>query len=177
VAPGLSSPTWGSGEEGLWMLQGSDRVVQLGSGSSLQTVSMPGRPAGPITSLCLSRDGTRAALIISGTVYVSRVLWSAGVPSLVDAHPVASSGAPQQVVWSTPTELVVLEVGEQGARAVQRVAVDGSSPTAVSVGLLTPTAVAAAGTTLIVASGGALYAVAQAVPKRKAVGTNPVFPG
>ena len=160
------------------MLEGRSRVVQLGpSRSLLQTVSMPGRPAGPITSLCLSRDGARAALVIAGTVYVSRVLWSAGAPSLVDAHPVASTGSPLQVVWSTSTELVVLEVGEQGARAVQRVAVDGSSPTPVSVGLLTPTAVAAAGTTLIVASGGALYAVAQAVPKRKAVGTNPVFPG
>jgi hypothetical protein len=178
VARGLSSPTWGSGEEGLWMLEGGSQVVRLDpAGSTLQTVSMPGRPAGPITSLRLSRDGARAALIIAGTVYVSRVLWSTGAASLVDARPVASSGAPQQVVWSTPTELVVLEVGEQGARAVQRVAVDGSSPTPVSVGLLTPTAVAAAGTTLIVASGGALFAVAQAVPKRKAVGTNPVFPG
>jgi hypothetical protein len=187
-APDLRSPTWGSGEAGLWMLQGS-KVVRLdAAGSSLETVATPGRPPGRIRSLALSRDGARAALVIGNGIYVAKVIWSSGTPSLVDPRRVAApASAPEQVVWATPTELVVLEVADAaqgGARAVQRLAVDGSASTTVPLGSLNPTSVAAAGQVIVVASGEAATTalwqvgpVGRGITKVQVSGTAPAFPG
>jgi hypothetical protein len=177
--PGLSSPTWGSGEIGLWMLQSSDRVVRTDpAGTGLHAVSIQGRPAGDLRSLALSRDGTRAALVIDHGVYVAKVVWQGGVASLASPTLVLEShGRPRQVAWSSATELVVLQP-DQGAAAVVRIAVDGSTKAQVLIGSLSPTAVAAAGANLIVASqDGALYSIGQGITKEQARGTAPTFPG
>ena len=176
-AAGLSSPTWGSGEAGLWLIQGHQRVMRLdGSGKHLTPVAIQDRPAGRLTSLALSRDGARAALVIDRKVYVAKVVWHAGVATLSGAVKLLSGpGSPSQVVWSTPTELVVLQP-DQGATAVLRLAVDGSSSTTVLTGQLMPTAVAAAGPVLVLASRGALYSVAQGITK-ETTGSQPTFPG
>ncbi|MDX6266058.1 MAG: hypothetical protein QOD70_798 [Frankiales bacterium] len=182
-APGLRSPTWGSGEGGLWMLQGANVVRLDAAGSSLQIVATPGRPPGSITSLALSRDGARAALVIGQGIYVAKVVWSAGTPSLVDPRLVgAPTLVPRQVVWSTPTELVVMEIAEAaqgGARSVQRVAVDGSASTTVPLGSLTPTSLAAADQVIVVASvhPAGLWQVAKGITKVQASGSAPAFPG
>ncbi|MDX6219933.1 MAG: hypothetical protein QOJ48_1614 [Frankiales bacterium] len=184
----LRSPTWGSGEAGLWMLQGSSVVRLDAAGSSLETVATPGRPPGRIRSLALSRDGARAALVIGNGIYVAKLIWSSGTPSLVDPRRVAApASVPQQVVWSTPTELVVLEVADAtqgGARAVQRIAVDGSASNTVPLGSLNPTTVAAAGQVIVVASGEAATTalwqvgpVGRGIAKVQLSGTAPAFPG
>lgn len=179
-AVGLSSPTWGSGEGGLWMLQGSEGIVRLDAAAGrLRPVAAPGRPAGPLRSLALSRDGARAALVIGGSVYVGNVVWSLGEASVQGLVPVPTSGgAGLQAVWASPTELVVLELaGQGGARGVQRVAVDGSVTGSVPLGLLTPTSVAAAGPVLVLASGHALWRVTQGINRVQSAASAPAFPG
>ena len=183
-AGGLSSPTWGSGERGLWLVQSdarpghSDRVVRVEpTGSGLLSVPMPARPAGRISSLAVSRDGARAAVVIAGAVYVFRVSWDGDTAALVDPRLLPTrAGRATQVVWSTPTEIVVLKP-DQGAQAVQRVAVDGSASSYVLLGTLSPTSLAAAGSALVVASGGQLWSVAQGITNAQPSGVSPAFPG
>ncbi|MFN2538876.1 MAG: LpqB family beta-propeller domain-containing protein [Mycobacteriales bacterium] len=177
-APGLGSPTWGSGEVGLWLVQGGSSVVRIDPRRpGLLPVAFPGRPPGRIASLALSRDGARAALVIAGRVYVCRVTLAGGVASLVDPVLLPTVEGPvTQVAWSTPTEVVVL-MPNQGARAILRIAVDGSSRSPVLTGLI-PTAIAAAGPMLVVASDeGALYSVSQGITKVQPSGARPTFAG
>lgn len=173
-ARGLTSPTWGSGEIGLWMLQGSDRLVRWDLVSDrLQQVPLPSRPAGRLRSLAVSRDGVRAALAIGEHVYVGRIAWSpAGTPSVVGLTAVDTDGTPQQVVWSTPTELVVL-----GSSAVQRVSIDGSTAAAlVNLGTNGPSSITAAGPTVLFSFGGKVYSAGVSAPVQGS-GAAPVFPG
>jgi hypothetical protein len=174
-----SSPSWGSGEAGLWLVSGTDRVVRLLPGASAPSgVPTPGRPAGAITSLAVSRDGTRAALVIADHVYVAQVVWHSVTPSLeaFQLLRLPGSSTPTRVLWSTPTELVLLQP-DQGARAVLRMAVDGSGSQVVLTGRLVPTGIAAAGSALVLASGGSLYSVSQGITKVQQSGTAPAFPG
>jgi hypothetical protein len=183
-AGGLTSPTWGSGERGLWMLQRDgrpghrDQVVRVEpDGKRLLGVRMPAAPAGRISSVAVSRDGARAALVIGGAVYVFRVSWDGATAALVDPLLLPTrAGRATQVVWSTPTEVVVLKP-DQGAQAVQRVAVDGSASSYVLLGTLSPTSVAAFGSALVVASGGQLWSVAQGITSAQPSGLSPAFPG
>lgn len=180
-APDLRSPTWGSGEAGLWLVSSSRRVLRLVPGEAApRGVPTPGLPAGRISSLAVARDGTRAALVVGGEVYVAKVIWtSPGAPTLQAFTPLRlpTPSPPTQVVWSTSTELVLLRP-DPGARAVVRVAVDGSASTVVLTGRLVPTDIAAAGTSLVVAaSDHALYSVSQGITKVQSSATAPAFPG
>jgi hypothetical protein len=160
------------------MLRGGTEVVRAGAGNLVHPVPLADRPPGPLRSLALSRDGTRAALVIDRGVYVAKVVWDGGSPRLVSPTLVfKKDGVPRQVAWSTATELVVLQP-DQGATAVQRVPVDGSTDASVVlIGSLSPRSVASAGTVLVVASAdGALYSVSQGITKQ-ARGSAPVFPG
>lgn len=174
-----SSPSWGSGEAGLWLVSGAEQVVRLRPGTAVPDgVPTPHRPAGAITSLAVSRDGTRAALVIADHVYVAQVVWHQQVPSLESFQllRLPGSSTPTRVLWSTPTELVLLQP-DQGARAVLRMAVDGSASSVVLTGRLVPTGIAAAGSALVLASGGALYSVSQGITKVQPAGSAPAFPG
>jgi hypothetical protein len=181
---GLTSPTWGSGESGLWMVQRdsrpghADRVLRIEpTRPRLLSVLMPGRPAGRIRSLALSRDGARAAVVIGDDVYVFRIRWAGATASLVEPALLPTGiGQATQVVWSTATEVVVLKP-DQPAAAVQRIAVDGSASGSVLLGTLAPTALAAAGPALIVASGGQLWSVGQRITNAQTSGLAPAFPG
>lgn len=173
---GLASPTWGSGEGGLWLLQEGRRVVRLDPVTGgLHPVAVAGRPAGTLTSLAVSRDGVRAALVVDGQVLVGRIAWRAGEAAVQDLVALSTSGRAQQVVWASPVDLVVLGRGGT-ARVVQRVQVDDSPPrVTLPIGLLSPVRIAAAGSTILVESGGTLYGLGQSVPLRK--GAFPVYPG
>lgn len=176
----FSSPTWGSGEAGLWLVDAGARVVRLRPGAATPLgVPTPGRPAGTLTSLAVSRDGTRAALVIADHVYVAQVVWHPAGPGLESFQllRLPGSSAPTRVLWSTPTELVLLQP-DQGARAVLRLAVDGSASQVVLTGRLVPTGIAAAGPALVLAArDGALYSVSQGITKVQPAGGAPAFPG
>ncbi|MCW2725723.1 MAG: Lipoprotein LpqB, beta-propeller domain-like protein [Frankiales bacterium] len=130
-APALASPSWGSGEQGLWFLQGS-RVMLARSTGTPAVVPVDGLAQyGPISGLRVSRDGARVGLIAgSGAnrrLVVGRVSTMTGrvrITGLRDVAPTVSDV--HDLTWDTATSLVVL--GRlSGVSAPIRVAVDGSS--------------------------------------------------
>lgn len=152
---GLSSPSWGSGDHGLWLLRGGREVVRVDGG--LRRVTVLGLPDGQLRSLAVSRDGARVALVAGGRLYVGRVELQTSGPRVVGlTQLVPSLREGSQVVWESSTRLVVLSTGPRAAQLL-RVTVDGSSVRTLNTAGLTPTAVAAAPVGVVVTSGGRLY--------------------
>jgi hypothetical protein len=152
---GLSSPTWGSGQRGLWLLLGGRQVVRVDHG--LRPVAVAGLPSGRLTSLALSRDGARVALVAGGRLYVGRVELGSAGPRVVGLALVAATlHDATRVSWASSTELVVLGILTR-ARQVVRVSVDGSSLQIVNTAGLAPTAVAASPAGVVLVAGGRLY--------------------
>jgi len=131
TAYGLRSPTWGSGELGLWMLRtGEDTPAVLllpaGGGPTMQ-VAVEGLPALDDDALLrVSRDGVRIALVANGVLYVGRVVLGEAQPRVVDLRRLASGV--RDVAWSTTTSLAVL-VDDRRAPLLPllRLSVDGTS--------------------------------------------------
>jgi hypothetical protein len=176
---GLSSPTWGSGDLGLWLLRGGRQVVRV-LGGPLQTVPVVGLPPGRVTALALSRDGVRVALVVGGRPYVGRVQLQGGVPRITGLTVVLPAlrevGA---LAWSSSTELVVVGVLTR-ARQLLRVAVDGSSLQALNTAGLAPTRLAASAVGVVIVSGGHLYLSTQGAAFRLVQSDSaqsPAFPG
>ncbi len=178
TALGLASPTWGSGQYGLWMLQSGRRVVLLPNGKrQLQPVALPSLPPGRLDSLALSRDGARAALVIAGNLYVGRVDVVAGFPRIAGLSLVLPKLAhATRVAWASGIELVVIASLTRDAQ-VLRVAVDGSAVTALNSSGLVPVAVAASSAGLLLLAGDGLYAAAGRGFNRVQSGSAPAFPG
>ena len=133
--PGLTSLSWGPGDQGLWVLQpGGPAVVwwvpaseQARTAQQVEYTRPPG--AGPLTALQVSRDGARVALVFGGRIFVARVEPSGEGVRLSDISPVSRELAGvTDVAWEGGTSLVALgsfEGDEQLFPA--RVAIDGSS--------------------------------------------------
>lgn len=152
---GLSSPTWGAGQLGLWLLRDDREVVRVDGG--VRDVPVEGLPAGRVTSLALSRDGVRVALVVAGRVYVGRVDLSGGAPAVVGlTEPLRALHEVRQVVWASSTQLCVLGSLNRPVQVV-RVAVDGSTSEVLDTVGLAPTAVAASPLSVVVLSGGRLF--------------------
>ena len=177
--PGLTSPTWGSGERGLWLLRGGAEVVLVTADGDQVQVPVSAGPVGPFTSLKISRDGARAALVAGGRLWVGRVDVSRAVPRLVDFLEVAPGlrGA-TRVAWATSTNLVVL-ANVLGAVLPVRVAVDGLTvePMDGANRPESPVDVAAAPNSILVASGGRLYGVTVRGFTVGQPGKAPAYPG
>jgi hypothetical protein len=178
TARALSSPTWGSGQDGLWALQSGRRVVLLSDGlTRLRAVTVPGLPAGTLRSLAVSRDGARAALVVGDRLYVGRVGVTDAGPRLDGLTQVLPSLRDvTRVVWSSGTELVALG-NLTRPRQVLRLAVDGSSAVVVSSSGLLPVSVAAAGSSLVVGTEDGLYTATGSGFSNGVVGSAPAFPG
>lgn len=197
--PGLGSLSWGSGEQGLWVLQrGAPAVVWLVPGPEAPAGSLPRTVAyespsdalGPLTDLRVSRDGARVALVFGEgkerRLHVGRVepldggLRIAGVtavaPTLADVADVA---------WESVTSLAVLATDPNTAGLLPvRVSVDGSSLAPVQRGGLsgTPLSLAAApGRPLTVATAAdgisRLFRDNGAVFRLQQEGGAPFYPG
>lgn len=173
----LSSPTWGAGDRGLWLVRGERDVVLLGS--SLRRVPVVGLPAGRVTALAVSRDGVRLALVVGGRLYVGRVVTSAGEPRVIGLGLVLPTLHDVRAVsWGTGTDLVVLG---SLARLVQvvRVAVDGSTVQTLNTAGLEPAGVTASPTGVVLVAAGRLYESSggafRQVPGTRV--TAPAFPG
>lgn len=157
--PALSSPSWGSGAHGLWLLRNGTDVVRVDGG--LRRVTLLGRPEGSLRSLAVSRDGARVALVAGGRLYVGRVEVLSSGPRVVGLVPLLPQvRQATQVVWASSTELVVLGARTRAAQLV-RVSIDGSSAVTLNTAGLTPTQVAACPAGVVVVSGGRLYLDAQ----------------
>lgn len=138
----VASLSWGSGEQGLWVVRGGpEPEVVLVPAAPAAAAAVPYvRPAdaGPLTALRVSRDGARVAGVF-GTgagrqVFVGRVERAsegAGGPGgvrLIGFRAVAPGLTDvADVGWESGTSLVVLGALGTANRLPVRVAVDGSS--------------------------------------------------
>jgi hypothetical protein len=173
----LSSPTWGAGDRGVWLLQGHRRVVRVDDG--LQEVPVRGLPAGSVTGLALSRDGVRVALVVGGRLYAGRVEDVRGRPEITRLTLVLPAlHAVRAVAWGSSTELTVLGVLTRSVQVVQ-VAVDGSSVDALNSAGLDPTGLSACPAGVVLVAGGRLYLSTGGAFRQVqgARSTAPAFPG
>jgi len=132
--PGLTSLSWGPGEQGLWVLRtGTPAGVWLvpvaaGGAPRRVPVQTPG-DAGPLSALKVSRDGARMALVLGGRLHVGRIEpaspgWRVGDVTLVSRELVGVT----DVAWRSGTTLVALGAFEDdGQLFPAEVSVDGSS--------------------------------------------------
>jgi Lipoprotein LpqB beta-propeller domain/Sporulation and spore germination len=134
----LASPSWGSGEVGVWLLRtGSDPALLRVDDRGMPTVvGVEGGLArlGPLRALRVSRDGARVALVAGGRLWVGRVVPDGHEPSVVGLRDVAPALTEvTDVSWASGTSLVALgRLAPIGAPVPVRVAVDGSSLVALS---------------------------------------------
>ena len=124
---GLSSPTWGSGEQGLWLLR-QGAVVRLPDGGQVSGVPVSGATTGPFTAMRVSRDGARVARVADQRLWLGRVESDGNGLCFKGVHEVAPGlGGVTGVAWENGSTLVVLaRFGTQLLLPV-RVAVDGST--------------------------------------------------
>lgn len=128
----LSSPTWGGGEQGLWLLRGGAllRVPLVGSP---QQVAVEGAARlGPVQSVRLSRDGVRVALLVGNAaqprLLVGRLVDAPDRPRVTDLREIVPGlSEVQDVAWESGTSLMVLASFDNVGRLPARVSVDGSS--------------------------------------------------
>lgn len=181
---GLTSPSWGSGEAGLWLLRGGEDVLLLPAAGPARSVPLGrGLPA-PLTSLAVSRDGARLAIVAGGRLFVGRVehrgAGGVRVAGLLAIGPRLTGVT--AVAWETGTSLVVLG-RVQDALLPVRVAVDGSSVEPFDGPGLPgpPTSVAASPAGIWVTSGAGrlsrLYRVRGRGFDAGPFGSAPVYPG
>ena len=189
-AKALLSPSWGSGEVGVWLVDGR-RLVLVPLAGAAVGVPVDGIGAfGPVSGVRVSRDGARIALVAgvgrARRLVVGRIRSKAGRLRVVALQPLAPGLRDvRDVSWDSSTSLVVL--GRLGSLPLLpvRVAVDGSTVAPlVGVGLENSELVslsAAPGRQLVVAtrSGGAawLFRVTGRVYAREARGYAPFYPG
>ena len=133
-AGGLTSLSWGPGEQGLWVLQ-----TEAPAGVWLVDVEARREPqrvpvqapadAGPLTAMKVSRDGARVALVLGGRLHVGRVEPADGGWRIGEVTPVSQElVGVTDVAWRSGTLLVALGAYEEdGQLFPAEVAVDGSS--------------------------------------------------
>jgi len=189
--PSLSSPSWGSGERGVWFLAAGRVLLAPANGRPVEVQVDDVERLGPVVGLRVSRDGARIALIAGAgrqrQLLVGRVRVAGTRVQVVGLRAVAPGVEDvSDVSWDSATTLVVLgRVSGPAAALPIRVAVDGSSVAPlIRVGLETtePRSLAAApGRPLVVAAAvrrqpvlfrdnGRLYV-------QEAAGAEPFYPG
>lgn len=179
-----ASPTWGSGERGLFLAdRGRVRLLRL---SDQAVVEVPVEGTGAVTSLAVSRDGARVALVRDGDLLVGRIELADSGLRIAGLRRVAPAlGDVLDVAWADATGLAVLaRRGAAPGRIPFAVEVDGSAVVAdTRIGISRePTAVAAApGQPLTVAAGGpdrpALFRESGPFFEPGPAGRVPVYPG
>lgn len=134
---GLRSPTWGSGTQGVWLLEPGPRPLlwRVPSDGRPQAVRYP-QPtgAGSLTEIQVSRDGARIAMVFgegaAGRLYVGRIEPAGGGFTVTGTDRIAPYlVAVTDVGWQSGTSLVVLASRTAGAPQLLlwTVPVDGST--------------------------------------------------
>ncbi|TAL24738.1 MAG: hypothetical protein EPN99_02500, partial [Frankiales bacterium] len=134
---GLRSPTWGPGTQGVWLLEPGPRPLlwRVPTDGPPQAVRYP-QPAGagPLTTIQVSRDGARIALVFgtgtAGRLYVGRIEPAGGGFTVTGADRIAPDlVAVTDVGWQSGTSLTVLASRTAGAPQLLlwTVSVDGSA--------------------------------------------------
>jgi Lipoprotein LpqB beta-propeller domain/Sporulation and spore germination len=183
----LSSPTWGSGERGLFLLRDGS-VVRVGAGGGAVQVQVDGAP-GRLRQVQVARDGVRVALLAGDAddpqLLVGRLAPSADGPRITGLWEIATGlRGLVDVAWESGTSLVVLGAFNLGLLPA-RVAVDGSSTQVLASRLpqgLTPVSLTAASGRPVVLAGRAdgaerLYRDNGTSFEQQATGREPFYPG
>ena len=134
---GLRSPTWGSGVQGVWLLETGPRPIlwRVPPSGPAQVVRYP-QPtgAGPLSAVQVSRDGARVAMVFgtgaAGRLYVGRIEPVGGGFAVTGADRIAPDlVAVTDVGWQSGTSLVVIASRTAGAPQLLlwTVPVDGST--------------------------------------------------
>jgi hypothetical protein len=194
-ARNLSRPSW-SLEDAVWVVVDGNNVVRVLQDASGQAARIPVDTApvaakfpGPITELQLSRDGTRAAMVIVGQVILASVEQMPGGQYALTYPRRLGFGLGDSVVslsWRTGDDVVVSRKDSQ--HPVSYVNLDGVNSDGPSRNLAMPvTTVAANPSTVYVADARGVVqlsaATAEGVPSWTEVrplmtpGTLPVLPG
>lgn len=186
----LASPSWGSGEQGVWFVD-RGRVMLAPPGGRPFGVPVDGIGAyGPVVGLRASRDGARMALVVGAgedrRLVVGRLRVVGGQVRVVALRAIAPNVAGvRDVSWDSATSLVVLGRFNGLPALPVRVAVDGSTVASlIRLGLEKSDPIsltAAPGRQLVVAalSGRTplLFRDAGGVFARQAQGYAPFYPG
>ena len=197
--PGLTSLSWGPGEQGLWVLQpGPPAVVWLVPGGEAEdrrpqrVPFVPPAGAGSLSALKVSRDGARIALVLGGQLYVGRVEPTGPAAGGASGWRIAELGwvsrelvGVTDVAWQTGTSLVALGAFEpDGQLFPAEVAVDGSTLDVVQrplVGAVAVEIAAAPRLPLVVAADvegeRQLYRDNGTLFRRQGPGSSPFYPG
>lgn len=157
----LSRPSW-SLDDAIWVVVDGNvvvRVIQDASGAParipVDSLAVSTRFPGPITELQLSRDGTRAAMVIDGQVVLTGVEQTAGGEYALTYPRRLGYGLGKSVVslsWRTGDDIVVTRTDQQ--HPVSYVNLDGVNSDGPSRNLLRPvTTVAANPSAVYVADG------------------------
>lgn len=138
LAPALtgltfSPPAWNEPTQEVWAVRDGREVVRVPKRAPPQVVTTADLSApGPIRSLQLSRDGTRAAVVVgpagAADLYVARVARSGSTVQLSGFTPLATSLRDViDVAWATATQLLLLATDPaDGRRKPWLVSVDGA---------------------------------------------------
>lgn len=181
TAPGLSNPSYGGGERGLWLVRRQSRVTLLPlGGTQVRDVPVERMPAGRLTALAVSRDGARIALVVAQSLYVGRIeLASGGVGRVrvTGLSAVARGYRVQDAAWASGTDLVVVASRTGAPRTLVRVAVDGSVLEPLSTGSVEPDRVTASSDGIVLLSGSVLYRYTGRAPEQIGPGSHPAYPG
>ena len=189
----LTAPTVAATRDEAWVVRGGDEVVRVPAGGPAQVVATPTLAGlGRATTLQLSPDGVRAAVVIDGPegpqLYVGTVVRSQdGGVALPDLRQVAPSlSQVADVAWRSSDSLLLLARDPGQSRTVPyTVGVDGWNPDDVGTAGLPsqPTAVAAAPSRLpLVSAGGSIWELSAGTwvtliaGQEPLPGTEPFFP-
>lgn len=185
----LTAPTVAATRPEFWVVRDGATVLRVAAGGQPQQVDAPSLAGlGAVQMLRLSPDGTRAAVVVDGTLYVATVARSEdGGVALRPPQPIAPSlSLVSDVAWDTSGSLMVL-AGDaaQDRTAPYTVSVDGfglenvaitglpSQPTSIGAAPGRPPLVIALGTVWLQSGGtwGTLLRGQEPVP-----GSAPFYP-
>ncbi|MGY1773002.1 LpqB family beta-propeller domain-containing protein [Blastococcus sp. SYSU D00813] len=185
----LTTPTVAATRSEFWTVRDGTEIALVPADGTPETVSAPSLQAlGRASALQLSPDGVRAAVVVTGRLYVGTVAREEDAPvTLRDLRPVAPTlGGVTDVAWSAADRLLVLAAeGPEGGGIPYSLGVDGSDLSAVSTAGLPgqPTSIAAAPSQQpLVSAGGSMWQLSGGTwltlrrGQPAVLGTEPFFP-
>ena len=190
----LTTPTWGSSVDEVWTVKDGREVVLVQTNGEASRVLAPGLEGiGPVSSLRLSRDGARVAVVVGPSkqqeLHLGVVVRANGAARIVNLYAVDVGDEPvTDVSWSDALTVTVLVRPSIAEGNLYTFAVDGRNPgRIVNAANLPgpPTAVAAAPNLplLTIASHAAVRSVEAGepwrwvTPQESGVDSAPAYPG
>lgn len=185
----LSTPSWGAQNDEFWVMRNGTDIVRVPVKGQPSLVAMPDRgDILTISSLRLSRDGTRAAIIGQTAkgphLYLATVIRDTTGVSLGEPVLLAADLSVSSVTWLNSTTLLFF--GDDGPRSVPyRIPIDDSTRSSFVVPLFSGRAISIAAapnrTVLCAGDGTVLQLVGSTwvslITGKIVSGSNPFYPG